>query len=420
MHQAKITMPRMGTSVHEGTIVQWLKKEGDPLTKGEPVLLAESEKVEFEVESPYDGRLAKILVPAETAVPVGQALAVIETEEPVPVEEEGAPAEESAAVPASSSGPSGRPAAAARRERPGKFLSPRVRSLARDYGIPLDEVEGVAGTGRDGRVTEEDLRAYLADRKAKAGMGAEAAPDAPALVFPPPENADVLPLSRLRKRLSQRLTASVKGVPQFTTFDEADVTEIVNQRKARGEAEFARKGIHLTYTHFLAWAALRALERTEFHPLNARFGGDVIYLFRHIHLGIAAAVPEGLVVPVIREAETLSFEKLARRIQDMADRARQGALSPADVAGSTFTISNAGIAGSIYATPIINPPEAAILGVGAIQKRVVPLEDGSIGVRDRMGVSLSVDHRMVDGMLAAQFNRAVCENLENFDFSVLD
>ncbi|MEE8110725.1 MAG: dihydrolipoamide acetyltransferase family protein [bacterium] len=417
MNEAKISMPRMGTSVHEGTVVQWLKKEGDTLSRGEPLFLAESEKVEFEVESPYNGRLVKIFVLADTTVPVGEALAVIETEEAVSTEEEATVQAESPPAQAASPVSSGRQVAGPRKERTERFLSPRVRRLARDRGIPLEEVTGLAGSGRDGRVTEEDLKSYLANRKAvQAGQDRQA----PALEYPPPEDADVYPLSRLRATLARRLSASVRDIPQFTTFDEADVTEIVKQRKARGEASFAKKGIHLTHTHVLAWAVLRAFEKIEFRSLNARFGGDVIYIFRDVHLGIAVAVPDGLIVPVVRRAETLSFEDLARQIQDLADRARQGMLSPGEVSGSTFTISNVGSAGSLYATPIVNPPEAAILGVGAIRKRVVPLEDGSIGVRDRLGVSLTVDHRIVDGMLAAQFNRAVCRNLESFDFTILD
>ncbi|MFQ5692987.1 MAG: dihydrolipoamide acetyltransferase family protein, partial [Nitrospinota bacterium] len=386
MPEHRISMPRMGTSVHEGTVVQWLKEEGSALRKGEPLLLAESEKVEFEVESPCSGRLARILVPADTTVSIGQALAVIETEEAVSADEGAAAESVAPAVPPSVGRGAVRSSAPGWPERRDAFLSPRVRRLAAERGIPLDEVAAIAGTGEGGRVTEEDLRTHLAGREA-----------------PPPEGADVVPLGRLRKRLSRRLSALVREVPQFTTFDEADVTAIVAGRKALGEASFARKGIHLTYTHFVAWAVLRALERAEFRPLNAQFGGDVMYLFREVHLGIAVAVPEGLLVPVIRNAASLSFEALAGRIQDLADRARQGVLSPEDVTGGTFTITNAGAGGSLYSTPILNPPEAAILAVGAIRKRAVPLEDGSVGVRDRMGVSLTVDHRVADGAEAAQF-----------------
>ena len=406
----KILMPRMGTSVHEGTVVQWLKEEGDVLEKGDPLLLAESEKVEFEMESPYNGRLVKILTPVQSAIPVGEIMALVETEDEVLVEEESefGPDPAGAAAPKDGESP---PATEQGEGQP--FLSPRVRRLARERGVPLEEAAKISGSGRNGRVTEADLEAYVAQRGSGPAAGA-------AVDIPVPEDADVLPLSPLRRRLSRRLSESVQGVPQFTTFDESDVTDIVEWRKAKGELTFARKGIHLTVTHFLAWAAIRALERIEFQPLNARFAGDAIHQFRTIHLGVAVAVPDGLLVPVIRGAEALSFAELVRRVQDLADQARQGTLTPEDASGSTFTITNAGAAGSLYATPLLNPPEAAILGVGAIRKRVVPLGDGSIGIRDRMGVSLSVDHRVVDGMLAAQFNRVVCQNLEQFDFSVLD
>ena len=417
MRQVKILMPRMGTSVHEGTVVQWLKEEGDVLKKGDPLLLAESEKVEFEMESPYNGRLVKILTPVQSAIPVGVTMALVETEDEVLVEEESEFGPDPAGAAAPTDGEAPPPATEQGEGQP--FLSPRVRRLARERGVPLEEAAKISGSGRNGRVTEADLEAYVAQRGSGPAAGA-AGPAAGAVEIPVPEDADVLPLSPLRRRLSRRLSESVQGVPQFTTFDEADVTDIVERRKAKGELTFARKGIHLTVTHFLAWAAIRALERIEFQPLNARFAGDAIHQFRNIHLGVAVAVPDGLLVPVIRGAEALSFAELARRVTDLADQARQGTLTPENASGSTFTITNAGAAGSLYATPLLNPPEAAILGIGAIRKRVVPLEDGSIGIRDRMGVSLSVDHRVVDGMLAAQFNRVVCQNLEQFDFSVLD
>ncbi len=416
VRQVKILMPRMGTSVHEGTVVQWLKEEGDVLEKGDPLLLAESEKVEFEMESPYSGRLVKILTPVQSAIPVGETMALVETEDEVSVEEETESDPDPAGAPGPADGEAPPPPSAPERGEGKAFLSPRVRRLARERGVALEEAAKISGSGRNGRVTEADLEAYVARR----GSGPEAGAAEPAVGVPVPEDADVFPLSPLRRRLSRRLSESVQGVPQFTTFDEADVTDIVERRKAKGELTFARKGIHLTVTHFLSWAAIRALERIEFQPLNARFAGDAIHQFRNIHLGVAVAVPDGLLVPVIRGAERLFFPELARRVTDSADQARQGTLTPEDASGSTFTITNAGAAGSLYATPILNPPEAAILGVGAIRKRVVPLEDGSIGIRDRMGVSLTVDHRVVDGMLAAQFNRVVCQNLEQFDFSVLD
>ncbi len=411
-------MPRMGSSVHEGTVVQWLKEEGDSLSKGEPILLAESEKVEFEVESPYSGRLAKILVSSEEAVPVGEAVALVETEDEILEETEPesniGPVDQVEAASGDETGSA--PIAAKKRAKRAGFLSPRVRKLAGEHGLPPEELIGIQGTGKNGRVTEGDLLAYLADRN-EGDAKTEAVEKA---AVPSAEEADVLPLGPLRKRLAKRLTESVREVPQFTTFDEADVTEIVRKREALGETLFARNGIHLTYTHFIAWAALRALEGIEFGSVNARFAGDVMYRFKTVHLGMAVAVPDGLIVPVIRSAEALVFADLAFRIQDMADQARQGTLEPGSVIGSTFTITNPGAAGSLFATPILNPPEAAILGVGAIRKCAVPLDDGSVGVRDRMGLFLTVDHRVVDGVVAARFNRTICKNLEGFDFSVLD
>lgn len=411
-------MPKMGSSVHEGTVVQWLKEEGDSLSKGEPILLAESEKVEFEVESPYDGRLAKILVSPEDSIPVGEAVALVETEDEIIedtdlevdlVEEAGSTSEEKRE--------SGTVV-----EESGKamvdFLSPSVRKLAGKHGISVEELNSIQGSGKNGRVSKEDVLAFLATRN--TGNAEISSTQETLVPTPTEEEADAVPLSPLRKRLAKRLTEIAREVPQFTTIDEADVTEIVRRRKELGEALFAREGIHLTYTHFIAWATLRALERIEFGSVNARLVGDVRYQFKEIHLGMAVAVTDGLIVPVIKSAGTLAFTDLAMRIQILADQARQGTLEPKSVVGSTFTITNPGAAGSIFATPILNPPEAVILGVGAIRKCVVSLDDGTIGVRNIVGLSLSVDHRVVDGVIAAEFNRVICENLESFDFSVLE
>lgn len=397
MATIRLSMPRMGTSVHEGTVIEWLKKEGDEVQKGESLLLAESEKVEFEVESPYRGRLAKILVAADTAVPVGETLALIETEEAVPAEEERPPV--------------GAAPEAAKAERPVEerraFLSPRVRRLAAEAGLGPEELLKISGTGRGGRVTEEDLQRYLQER-AKA----------PALE-PSPVEAERVPLSRMRRRIAERMAESARTIPQVTTFDVADMSAIVAWRKENGERFFARTGVHLTYTPFIARAVLLALSEPAFRVLNSRFAEDALFLFKAVHLGIAVALEEGLIVPVIRDAEKLGFVELARAVQLLSDRARQGDLRPEEAAGGTFTITNVGPAGGLFATPLINPPEAAILAVGAIQRQVVALPDGSTAVRDRVGLSLTVDHRMVDGWVAARFNRAVCGRLEAFDLEAL-
>jgi pyruvate/2-oxoglutarate dehydrogenase complex dihydrolipoamide acyltransferase (E2) component len=395
MATARLSMPRMGTSVHEGTVIEWLKREGDEVQKGEPLLVAESEKVEFEVESPYRGRLAKILVSADTTVPVGETLALIETEEVVSAVEEELPTgvipqtEEREAV-----------------ERRG-FLSPRVKRLAAEAGIGLEELSRIPGTGRGGRVTEEDLQRYLQER-AKAPI-----------LEPSPEEAERVPLSRMRRRIAERMAESARTIPQVTTFDAADMSTLVAWRKEMGERFFARTGVHLTYTPFIARAVLLALSEPAFRALNSRWADDATFLFKAVHLGIAVALEDGLIVPVIRDAEGLPFVELARAIQLLSDRARQGDLRPEEATGGTFTITNVGPAGSLFATPLINPPEAAILAVGAIQKQVGVLADGSTAVRDRMGLSLTVDHRMVDGWVAARFNRGVCERLEAFDLDEL-
>ncbi len=395
MATAQILMPRMGTSVHEGTVTQWLKQEGDELQKGEPLLAAESAKVEFEVESPYEGRLAKILVAAEKTVPVGEALALIETEEVISPEEEVAPvAPPAEKAPQKEAG-----------ERRG-FLSPRVKRLAAESGVGLEELSKLSGTGRGGRVTEEDLQKYL---KGRPTGRAE----------PSPEEADRIPLSRMRRRIAERMIESARTTPQFTTLDVADLSTIVAWRRENSENFFARTGVRLTYTPFIARATLMALSKPEFRVLNSRWGEEAIFHFKAVHLGIAVALAEGLIVPVVRDAQGLSFVDLAKAIQTLSDRAHQGNLRPEEAAGGTFTLTNVGATGSLFGTPLINPPEAAILGAGAIQKEVVALPDGSTAVRDRMGLSLTVDHRLVDGWVAGKFNRTVCEQLEGFDLAEL-
>ena len=402
MATAQILMPRMGTSVHEGTVTQWLKQEGDELRKGEPLLAAESAKVEFEVESPYGGRLAKILVAVEKTVPVGEALALIETEEAISPEGEVPPV----APPAEKA-----PQKEADERR--GFFSPRLKRLAAESGVKLEELAKLSGTGRGGRITEEDLQKYL------KGRPAGKAEPSPEEAEPSPEEADRIPLSRMRRQIAERMVESARTIPQFTTLDVADLSAIVTWKRENGENFCARTGARLTYTPFIARATLVALSKPEFRVLNSCWGDEAIFLFKAVHLGIAVALEEGLIVPVVRDAQGLNFVDLARAIQTLSDRAHQGGLRPEEAAGGTFSLTNVGATGSLFGTPLINPPEAAILGAGAIQKEVVALPDGSTAVRDRMGLSLTVDHRLVDGWVAGKFNRAICEQLEGFDLAEL-
>ncbi|MFQ5911811.1 MAG: dihydrolipoamide acetyltransferase family protein [Nitrospinota bacterium] len=392
---ARVLMPRMGTSVHEGTVIEWLKEQGDEVQKGEALLVAQSEKVDFEIEAPYPGRLAEVLVAADATVPVGEALALIETQEAVPAEEE---------EPAKETTPQAEKKTGADERR--VFLSPRVKRLAADAGLGPEDLSKIQGTGSGGRVTEGDLKKYVEKE--------------PPAVEPSLTEAERIPLSRMRREIARRLAESVRTIPQYTTFDAADVSATVAWRRENGERFFAKTGVHLTYTPFIARAVISALSELEFKALNSRWSEDAIFHFKSVHLGIAVALEDGLIVTVIREAEKLGFLDLCRTIQLLADRARQGTLKPEEAAGGTFTITNVGAAGSLFATPLINPPEAAILGVGTIQKQVVALDDGSTAIRERMGLSLTSDHRIVDGWVAARFTRAVCERLENFDFTELN
>ncbi len=334
---------------------------------------------------------------AEKTVPVGEALALIETEEAI------SPEEETPVAPPAENAPSaGKKEADERRG----FLSPRLKRLAAESGVKLEELSKLSGTGRGGRVTEEDLQKYLKGRPAGRPK-------------PSPEEADRIPLSRMRRRIAERMVESARTIPQFTTVDVADVSAIVAWRKENGENFFARTGVRLTYTPFIAQATLMALLKPEFRVLNSRWSDEAIFLFKAVHLGIAVALEEGLIVPVVRDAQGLNFVDLAKAIQTLSDRAHQGGLRPEEATGGTFSLTNVGATGSLFGTPLINPPEAAILGAGAIQKEVVAIPDGSTAVRDRMGLSLTVDHRLVDGWMAGKFNRTVCEQLEGFNLAEL-
>jgi 2-oxoglutarate dehydrogenase complex dihydrolipoamide succinyltransferase (E2) component len=419
----KIVVPHMGESIVEGTVLKWLKQPGDRVERDESVVEVGSDKIDVEVPSPVSGTLKEILVREGETVPVGKAVALIEAEPATQDRErEASPKAEARTrgekVEEARAGPVPRP-----RERPApqeevpagrRRVTPVVAKLVERHGIGLDEVEG---TGLGGRVTKKDILAYLEGREeapAREETAREAPRPAPAARQAPTggeeEATEVVPLTGKRKAMAEHLVRSKQTAPHVTTVAEVDMTRLVRFRE-KHKAEFEQQeGIALTYMPFIVMAAVRALK--DLPSLNASMEADRILLKRYYHIGIAVALEEGLVVPVIRHADRLDIRGLAHAIHDLAERARSKKLTSDDLEGGTFSITNPGAFGAVLSTPIIHYPQAAILGVEAIRK-VPAVRDDQVVVRQMMFICLSYDHRIVDGATAVRFNQRVRRILEN-------
>jgi 2-oxoglutarate dehydrogenase dihydrolipoamide succinyltransferase (E2 component) len=448
-------MPQMGVSVAEGTITDWVKRPGDWVEADETVCVVTTDKVDVEIPAPASGRLARILVEADQTVPVGTTLAEIDSAakpgHPHPEEsQEAAPAETPAQPRQAEAGPAEGDGAATREPAgvPGEedragFYSPVVRRIADKHGIDLTEVKG---TGLGGRVRKRDVLDFIERAGAPEEQPSEEAPaaaerplhiespyqpEAPAPAAPngettaapaPPAEAGVAPvperrepMSPMRKAIAEHMVASRRTAAHCTTIVEADLSAVSARRRELKEP-MSRRGVPLTYLAFVARATVDALQR--YPILNARIDGEEIVYQDQINLGIAVALDDGLIVPVIRQAERLSLEGLAAAIADVAERARTGRLEPDDVHGGTFTITNPGQFGAVLATPIINQPQVAILDLEAIVKRpVVISEDGSdaIAIRPMTYLCMSWDHRALDGAVAARFLARIKETLEGWE-----
>ncbi len=386
-----------------------------------------------EVPAPADGVLTEVLVGEGQKVPVGTVLARMASAAEAPfvktvvqgprskVQGPTSGAAPPAAIPPAPLGT--RHSALGTRPSAPRFYSPAVRTLAREHGIPPEELDAVAGTGSDGRLTRADLQAYIERRSTApaarrlalsepaAGGRVEGLPPA-AAAFGTADDVEVVPMDSMRKAIAEHMVRSVQTSPHVTSFFEADMTPIVKFREEQKGAFEAKYGFKLTYLPFVMEAVVRGLG--EFPHLNASVQGDKILLKKSIHLGIAVAVGQGLIVPVIRHAERLNLAGLARAANELAAKARAKRLSPDDVQGGTFTLTNPGVHGSLFGTPIISQPQVAILGTGAIKKRVHVFDNDALGVRSMMYLSLSYDHRIIDGALAGQFGSSLVKRLESF------
>ena len=423
----------MGESVAEATITSWLKEVGDTIEADEAVLEIATDKVDSEVPSEVDGVLVEMLFNVDDVVQVGQTIAIIEiegkgstatevpkavaTSEPTPVEAVAktvAVAQE-AATPISST--------------EGRFYSPLVKNMAKAEGVSQSELDTILGTGKDGRVTKNDMISYIANRVNQPAKVA-ATPVAKTEVSKPTKQAtkpkaplqlaegdEIIEMTRMGKLIAHHMVESVQTSAHVQSFIEADVTNIWNWRKKVKSDFMKREGENLTFTPIFMEAVAKALR--DFPMLNISLQGDTIVKKKNINIGMAAALPDGnLIVPVIKNADQLNLVGMTKQVNDLAGRARNGKLVPDDIQGGTYTVTNVGTFGSIMGTPIINQPQVGILALGAIRKvpAVIETPDGDfIGIRYRMFLSHSYDHRVVNGALGGQFVKAVKDYLEAWD-----
>ena len=412
MGVAQIKMPQLGESVTEGTVEKWLKREGEFVKRDEPIVEVVTDKVNAEIPSPFEGTLVKIDAGEGQVVRVGAVIAQIETTAaaaaaapaPAPATPKAAPAP--AAAPAAAPAPTAAPAQRAPGGEEHARLSPAVRKLAAERGIDPTSIQG---SGLGGRVTREDVLAAPAAPAAPARSAAPAPPSAPAKLDGARE--ELVKLSVMRKSIADHMVRSLATSPHAWTLQEVDVTNLVRYREAEKDGFRARHGTALTYLPFVAQLLGRALK--QFPWLNSTWTDDGVVLKRYLNLGIAVSISDGLIVPVLKDADQLGFSELVRRINDLIERSRNKQLKPEDVQGGTFTLNNTGATGSVASQPIINQPQAAILTTEAIVKRPVVIGEG-IAVRDMMNMCLSFDHRIIDGMMAGQFLSFMKQGLEEW------
>lgn len=397
----RIDMPQLGLTMEKGTILQWLKAEGEKVDKGQPVVLIQTEKVEYEVEAPAAGTLLKVVAAEGAELAVGGLMGVLgQPGEDVTSLLSGAPA--APAGPAAASAERQAPAAAqaaaapaAPERAPGERvkISPVAKKLAQEHGI---DINTVTPTGPDGRIVREDVERAIAARQAAPAAAPAAVPES-------------IPLSGIRKVIFDRMGQSWREVARVTMFADTDMTEVVRLRQAKAAEWEKRFGVKPSYSDLIHLAVAKALR--EEPRINCRLDGQAVRIRKEVHLAFAVDLGEGLVAAVIRDADKKSLGELAKAARDLADRARAGRLSPDDMADGTFTVSNLGGLGVEGFTPIVNQPQAGILGVGKILEKPVVL-NGGIHVRSMMTLSLVFDHRLIDGAPAAKFLAKVKALLE--------
>ena len=441
MSLVDLVMPKLGESIMEATILKWLKKPGDKVEQDETILEIATDKVDSEVPSTTDGVITEILFNENDVVPIGKVIARIQTEVNVannfeapvneaPVVKETEPYEEASLVEEIPYQPSEKKTVG--NSNPGiRFYSPLVLNIAASEGISMSELEHIEGTGQDGRVSKKDIMVYLENRKSQphqkhaetiAATTVHEVPTAPQKQeYSTPVtfggNVEIIEMDRMRKMIAKHMVDSKNISAHVTSFAECDVTNLVLWReKVKKEFE-KREGEKITYTPLFIEAIIKCIKR--YPLLNSSVDVDRIIVKKDINIGMATALPNGnLIVPVIKNADQLNLTGLTKQVNGLANAARTNKLKPDDTSGGTFTLTNVGTFGSIMGTPIINQPQVAIMAVGAIKKRpvVIETEQGdSIAIRHMMYISLSYDHRIIDGSLGSTFLNAVAKEFENFD-----
>ena len=431
MATVEMVMPKMGESIIEGTILTWLKSEGDAIEQDESVLEVATDKVDTEVPATHAGVLKQILVKEGEVVAVGAPIAIIEIEGEGEVSEskpEKSPtAEDKEELIAAAPAGTGQLIAAALTSSGSddRFYSPLVLSIAKEEGIDRSELSQIPGTGKEGRVTKNDMLAYLKNRGSqpqpvetpKASSPATAAAPAPKVNVSVSAGDEIIEMDRMRKMIAQRMVDSKRISPHVTSFVEADVTNIVLWRNKVKDSYKKKHGEPLTFTPFFVEAVSKAIQ--DFPMINISVDGEKIIKKKDINIGIAVALPSGnLIVPVIRNADQLNLTGISKKVNDLANRARINKLSPDELNGGTYTVSNVGSFGNVMGTPIIMQPQVAILAVGAITKKPAVVETPTgdvIAIRQKMFLSHSYDHRVVDGSLGGMFVKRVADYLEAFD-----
>ncbi len=429
----ELVMPKLGESIMEATILKWLKKPGDAVALDETVLEIATDKVDSEVPSTAAGIIDEILFSVNDIVPIGTVIARIRTE---------------AASTSSPSNPPATPTAQTLKAEAAKeialpvtyqetkpinigssrFYSPLVLNIAASEGISMSELENIPGTGNEGRVTKKDILHYISTRKEPSNQPSQEMIVPVQKIQPETQvnhslpvnytgNVEIIEMDRMRKLIADHMVRSKQTSPHVTSFTEADVTNLVLWREKVKKDFEKREGTKITYTPLFIEAIVRCIKK--FPLINCSLDGNNIVIKKDINIGMATALPSGnLIVPIIRNADQFNMVGLAKQVNQLADAARQGKLRPDDTQNGTFTLTNVGTFGSLMGTPIINQPQVAILAVGAIKKRPVVIETpagDSIAIRHMMYLSMSYDHRIVDGSLGATFLSAVAKELENFD-----
>lgn len=423
MARIEVVMPQMGESITTGTITKWNKNVGDTIEIDEILLEISTDKVESEIPSPVEGKIAELLYPEGETIDVGKVIAVIEDDMDADISASGSSSAKEDSAPAEEKKVVAKPAANSSSDNSGerRFYTPLVKKLASENGVDLSELANIDGSGAGGRVNREDFENYLANRKSggskPAASTASSAPSAPAATVPAftsSERVEIVPMDNMRKAIAKNMQASKLTSPHVNSIVDIDMTNLVKIRNQIKDKFKKEEGMSLTFSHFVMYAIIQALK--EFPMVNASIDGDNIVYKKDINLGCAVAVPgNGLVVPVVKGADNLNLTGLARALNGQVLKARNKKLTMDDLSGGTYTFTNNGSFGVIAATPVILQPQVGIFCVGTIKKSVVVTEENTMAIRDIMYATHTYDHRLIDGEVGSKFLMHVKNTLETMD-----